>query len=174
MWQKILSAVLVIAALSLSGCNTDDSIDCCLCGSFRYHAPCLIDLETGDMIELDLYYPHETKVEELADSQPEMGTFSFVKLGEVAGTKFTDSKIVELDVPKPDKIRNVALCKECKNFPPKSYSYQYTLADLYDRENKILIPLEEGTVLRLHCYEISVSYNEETDGIYVNIQGILE
>lgn len=78
MWLKILSAVLVIViAATAILLFTKEEKECCLCSSFRYHAPCLIDLETGEMIELDLYFPHETLVAELADPQPEMGTFSF-------------------------------------------------------------------------------------------------
>ena len=80
MWQKILSGVLsiVVAAAAVLDISLAQK-ECCLCSSFRYHTPCLIDLETGKMIELDLYFPHESLVAELADPQPERGTFSFVK-----------------------------------------------------------------------------------------------
>lgn len=93
MWQKIISAVLVVVLIGAAVWYfSQEQKECCLCSSFRFHAPCLVDLETGEMIELDLYFPHETKVAELADPQPEMGTFSFVRLGDVTGTKLTDSK----------------------------------------------------------------------------------
>ena len=105
MWQKIISAVLVVVLIGAAVWYfSQEQKECCLCSSFRFHAPCLVDLETGEMIELDLYFPHETKVAELADPQPEMGTFSFVRLGDVAGTKLTDSKTIELDIP-TDSIR---------------------------------------------------------------------
>ena len=88
MWLKILSVVLivVVAASTILLLNQEEK-ECCLCSSFRYHAPCLIDLETGELIELDLYFPHPPLVAEISDFQPEQGTFSFVRLGNVSGTK---------------------------------------------------------------------------------------
>lgn len=100
MWLKIISAALVVVlVIGIFWYFSQEQKACCLCSSFRFHAPCLVDLETGEMIELDLYFPHPTKVAELADPQPEMGTFSFVGLGDVKGTKLTDSKTIELDIP---------------------------------------------------------------------------
>ena len=88
MWQKILSAAL--ALIVIAGAAIAFSFgqkECCLCSSFRYHAVCLIDLEKGEVRELDLYFPHETLVAELAAPQPERGVFSFVSIGNVSGTK---------------------------------------------------------------------------------------
>ena len=97
MWLKILSVILVIAiAATAILLFTDEEKECCLCSSFRYHAPCLIDLETGDLIELDLYFPDDKLVAELESPQPEMGAiFSFVSLGNVSGTKLTDNCIIK-------------------------------------------------------------------------------
>lgn len=173
MWQKILSVVLALCVIALVGCAAQEQKDCCLCDSFRYHAPCLIDLETGEMIELDLYFPHETKVAELADPQPEMSTFSFVRLGNVSGTKMTGNAVIEVDVPNADKTSNPALCKECKALLQKGYKGRYVLADLYDEENKTLIPICDGTEIVLRFYEITMSQNEEKDGIHVVVQGTL-
>ena len=78
MWHKILSVALaVIVIVGAAMAIIQGNKECCLCSSFRYHAPCLIDLETGKLIELDLYFPHESLVAELADPQPERGIFFF-------------------------------------------------------------------------------------------------
>ena len=54
-WQKIISAVLVVVLIGAAVWYfSQEQKDCCLCSSVRYHAPCLIDLETGKMIELDI------------------------------------------------------------------------------------------------------------------------
>lgn len=175
MWQKILSAALVISfAITAIFLLTHEEKPCCLCDSFRYHAPCLIDLETGEMIELDLYFPHETKVAELSDEQPEMSTFSFVRLGNVTGTKLTDSKVIEIEVPCSDRTRNPALCKNCRGLLQGGYSSRYVLADLYDMEDKTLIPIEDGTEMILRCYEITMTQGKEKDGIIVIVRGMLD
>ena len=174
MWQKIFSLFLAISMAALAGCTKQEQKECCLCNSFRYHAPCLIDLETGDLKELELYFPHPTLVAELADPQPEQGTFSFVSLGNVSGYTDTANRIVEIAVPSADKAANPALCQECRDQLQDGYKSRYILADLYDKEVKTLIPIKDDTELTLRCYEITMQHNEDKGGIAVTIQGVLE
>ena len=47
---------------------------CTLCNFIKSHAPCIVNMQTGEVQELDLYFPHRTLVAELADPQPEQGT----------------------------------------------------------------------------------------------------
>ena len=175
-WIIVLCAVFAVALVFISIASPNqEQKDCCLCDSFRYHAPCLIDLETGDLIELDLYFPHETKVGELAEVQEDMSsTFSFVHLGNITGTKLTGSKVIEFGVPIADKTYNPALCKDCRELLQAGYKGRYVLADLYDKDAKTLIPIKADTELTIRCYEISMQHNEDKDGIAVRIQGLLE
>ena len=172
MWQKIISAVLVVVLIGAAVWYfSQEQKDCCLCSSFRYHAPCLIDLETGKMIELDLYFPHPTKVAELADPQPKMETFSFVSLGDAKGTKLTDSKTIELDIP-TDSITNPALCKSCRKQLSGLMVGRYVLADLYSSEDKTIIPIQQDLSLDIRCYKITVQQKE--DVLKLIVQGTLE
>ena len=172
-WQKIVSAVLVVVLIGAAvRYFSQKQKDCCLCSSFRYHAPCLIDLETGEMIEMDLYFPHETKVAELADPQPETGTFSFVSLGDVKGTKLTDSKTIELDIPM-DSITNPSLCRSCRKQLGGLVVDRYVLADLYDQEEKTLIPMDSDLFMVLRCYKIT-AHEKEQGILNIVVQGILE
>ena len=135
----------------------------------------MIDLEKGDLIELDLYFPHETKVGELAEVQTDMSsTFSFVHLGNITGTKLTDSKVIEFGVPIADKTNNPALCKDCRELLQAGYNGRYVLADLYDMEIKKLIPIVANTSIDLRCYEITMVENSEKNEINVTIQGTLD
>ena len=172
-YKQILSLLLVVSMIALVGCSQQEQKECCLCSSFRYHAPCLVDLETGELTELDLYFPHPTLVAELADPQPEQGTFSFVRLGNVSGYTDTANCIVEIDVPSADKTTNPALCQECRAQLQADYTSRYVLADLYDTDVKILIPIKADTELTIRCYEISMQQNEDKDGIAVIVQGTL-
>lgn len=173
MWQKILSGVLsiVVAAAAVLGISLAQK-ECCLCSSFRYHTPCLIDLETGKMIELDLYFPHESLVAELADPQPESGTFSFKKIGNVSGTKQTAPERIDLHIP-DDSTFFPALCTDCKKQLPSGYNNRYVFADLYGMEDKILIPIEADTAFSLRCYDVTTQTDREQGGISVVIQGTL-
>ena len=173
MWQKLLSLFLAVSMAALVGCASNVQKECCLCNSFRYHAPCLIDLETGELIELDLYFPDDKLVAELEDPQPEIDTFSFVKLGNVSGTKMTGNKTIELHIPN-DTTAFPSLCKECKKQLPVGYTSRYVFADLYGTEEKFLIPIAENTTVSLRCYERSMKQDVEKGGISVVIQGTLE
>lgn len=174
MWLRIFSAVLVLTiSITAILLFKQEEKECCLCDSFRYHALCLIDLETGELIELDLYFPHPTLVAELSGFQPEQGTFSFVRLGNVSGTKLTDSKIIEIHIPN-ESTYNPALCSDCKKQLPFGYTSRYIFADLYDKEEKRIMPIKAGTAFSLRCYEITIEKNTEKGGISVAIQGTLE
>ena len=175
-WIIVLCAVFAVALVFTSIVfPNQEQKDCCLCDSFRFHAPCLIDLETGDLIELDLYFPHETKVAELAEVQEDMSsTFSFVRLGNITGTKLTGSKVIEFGVPIADKTYNPALCKDCRELLQAGYKGRYVLADLYDMEIKELIPIVANTSIDLRCYEITMVENTEKNEINVTIQGTLD
>ena len=174
-WQKALVVILIVVVASAAALLfTQEEKDCCLCDSFRFHAPCLIDLEKGDLIELDLYFPHETKVAELAEVQPDMSTFSFVHLGNITGTKLTGSKVIEFGVPIADKTYNPALCKDCRELLQAEYKGRYVLADLYDMEIKKLITIVANTSIDLRCYEITMVENREKNEINDTIQGTLD
>lgn len=172
-WKKILCAVLVAAAgLASVWYYHQTAKTCCLCDSFRCHAPCLIDLETGKLIELDLYFPHTTKVAELADPQPETNTFSFIRLGNAAGIRLTGSKTIELDISASEKTANPALCKACRKQLRGASSGRYVLADLYDKQEKTLIPIQDGLCMALRCYTITVQAQGDT--LNCIIQGTLQ
>lgn len=146
---------------------------CCLCDSFIYHAPCLIDLETGEVVELDLYFPHRTKGAELAEVQPEQYTISFVRCGNTFGLKATAAERVELDVPTTEKTGNPALCKECRKLLPTGYLGRYVLADLRDRDAQKLIPVWARTERTIRCYDITMVKNPKKKGVSVIVQGTL-
>ena len=162
----VLVVVLIIAAVF---CFRQEQKDCCLCNSFRYHAPCLIDLKTGEITELDLYFPHETKVAELADPQPEMDTVSFFRFGAVTGIKQTHCKQVELTVPTTEITTSPALCPACRTQLDGFFTCRYVLADLYSADNKKLIPLHKALSTTLRCYTISAQQQKQgTLSIIIN------
>lgn len=176
---KILGIALVAILIVVSTTTAiiianQEEQDCCLCNSFRYHAPCLIDLETGNLIELDLYCSHHTLVAELAEPQPEMNIFSFVRLGNASGIKETSQRQIRLDVPSADKTANPVLCAECRKQLQFGYWSRYVLADLYSKEEKTLIPIKDNTEFALRCYEITMKKTEDGSGIRIIIQGVLD
>ena len=170
-WQKVLSIALVVVVIVSALLVANESSHCVICESFRYHAPCLVDLEEGALIELDIYFPHELLVAELADPQPEQSTFSFVKLGDALGYRDTGSKRIEVEIPS-SKVTEVTLCRECKSHLNSLLIYdRYVLVDLYDADNKVIIPIAEGLDVDVRCYEIKVT--KEENSLKLIVQGNL-
>lgn len=177
-WKKVISAALVVTLmLSAIWLAIKDQKECCLCNSFIYHAPCLIDLETGKMIELALYDPHTTKNAELAEEQLTGDTFSFVRLGSITGIKMTGTRQIELSIPCMERVDRPTLCRKCrKQIQEGSHgSYdRYILADLYDPESKTLISIVNGAKTDLRCYSITIEKSLENNLFCVTIQGTLD
>lgn len=174
MWLKRISLILaVVMAASVALLLALENKECCLCSSFRYHAPCLIDLKTGEMIELRLYEDHPALVAELSEEQSHNGTFSFIRLNGVSGTKQTGPERVDLFVPN-ETVLFPALCNKCKQQLPSGLASRFVLADLHGMEDKYLIPIVADTALSLRCYDISMERDAEKGGIAVTILGTLD
>lgn len=172
-WLKILSIVTVVIIVGSLPLFPKEEKTCCLCDSFRYHAPCLIDLETGELLEFDLYLSHLSSVAELVEEQPEMGTLSFVQIGNVSGMKLMDSKTIKIYIPN-DRTYKPALCNNCRKLLPFGYTKRYILADLYGMEEKILMPINANKTFSLRCYDITTEKSANKGGISVTVQGTLK
>ena len=70
-------AVILILVLALAILPAPESERCAICDSIPFHAPALVNLETGEVGELEVYEPHLFKVAELNEYQ-QGGTFSFI------------------------------------------------------------------------------------------------
>lgn len=165
MRKKFVSIIVAIAVICGIGFTTvlNRELDRCpLCEFIKSHAPCIVNIETGEVEELTLYMPHHTLVGELAEIQND-STFSFVSAAGVRGTRISSPYKMELEVPiTKEPIMKTAFCKECRD-RLSGYGGAYVLADLYDRGKPMIYAIEAGTEVTIRCYDISVSYNEEED-----------
>ena len=153
-WKKLgyLAVVmLVICAVAtlLVGKRT-----CSLCNSPNYSTPCLIDLATGDILELSLVGPSTSN----STSGPTPAeTFSFIRFGNVTGTRQTPDKI-ELKIPAEEKVETPALCRMCLKLLPQGYDGRYVLADLESRD---LLPIINTARYTIYGYQIIVAQSNE-------------
>lgn len=159
MWLRILSIILILAAAG--SFLSWEQIECCLCDSFRYHAPCLIDLKTGELKELEIYYPHDTKVAELADPQPQYDFFCLILFEKVQGYIDTSSQKGELTIPINQKTIAPLLCGDCKKQLGSFYFGRYVLADLYHKEQKRIFPITDGMTIEFRCYTVTATKEDE-------------
>ena len=156
-WKKIVciaAAMLVICAaiVFLSG----NRKECCLCNSPSYLAPCLVDLETGDILELNLDGPSATYD---GNGQAGVETFSFIRFGNVTGTKQTAPNVITLKMPMEDKSRAPGLCRNWRKLLPQGYDGRYAIADVDNRE---LFPMFVEAKIIIGSYQIETTHSNES------------
>ena len=161
-WKKmvcIAAAMLVICAaiVFLSG----NRKECCLCNSPNYSVPCLVDLETGDILELNLDGPSATYD---GNGQADVETFSFIRFGNVTGTKQTAPNVITLKIPTEDKSRAPALCRNCRQLLPQTYNGRYVLADLSE---KVLFRIATGIENTICGYLVILTQEKAYVSIYI-------
>ena len=162
-WKKsicIVAAVLAIcvAAILFFWIRKE----CCLCNAPTSSVPCLIDLETGDILELSLDSPSTTPGPE---GQNDVSTFSFIRFHSVTGTKQTAPNMIELKIPTADKSQTPALCRNCRQLLPKGYEGRYVLTDL---EHRVWIPLTAKTAVTICGNKVAIE--QEGGRIFITIR----
>lgn len=174
-WQIIASVfcLLTIAIISVvNAAGPVDSQDCSICGHLKCHAPCILNLATGEIGELELYMPHDTEVGELAEEQTG-GTFGFISVAGLQGIKLTDPWYIELEVPMVGNKKRIShYCGSCrKRF--EDYQSGFALLDVYDMNNPIIYRIEDGASYEMRCYKIKISANQEDQSFLLRVDGTL-
>lgn len=149
--------------------NTED---CSICGHLKCHAPCILNLATGEIGELELYMPHDREVGEIAEEQSG-GTFGFISVAGLRGIKLTDPWYIEIDVPMVgDKIRSENFCYRCFQ-RLECYDAGFVLLDIYDISNPIIYEFEDGAIYDIRCYRIEISAKQEDEIFLLRVDGTL-
>lgn len=155
MKTRIILAVAVIAAIIaiVAGLLVFSPANSCgLCRAAFYDTPCLIDLKTGDVLELSLDGPSETGFVGNTAAQSTVETFSFIRFGGITGAKQTAPGVIDLKVPTTDEVYVPALCSKCRGMLQQGYDGRYALADM---ASKVLIPFIASTETTIEGYEIT-------------------
>ena len=173
-----MKKVIVIAAMLLllfNGCSSDipEPKECALCDAFPRHAPCLVNLNTGELRELGIYQPHHTKVAELADEQ-NGGYMSLVQFGDISGILLGADK-VELNAPvKSTGMQDGLFCNHCHKLLKENNCQGYILADLRNPSTPTLWQIKDGTSFSVRCYEIDVTASDDREKLIIVMKGTLK
>jgi len=174
-WQIIASVfcLLTIAIISVvNAAGPVDSQDCSICGHLKCHAPCILNLATGEMGELELYMPHDQQVGEIAEDQSG-GTFAFISAAGLQGIKLTDPWYIELEVPMVGNKKRIShYCDNCREHL-EDYQSGFVLLDIYDLNNPIIYRIEDGASYEMRCYKIEISANQEDQNYLLCVDGML-
>ena len=172
MKKKILGVLAVITVFLLFSCLLYTSREperCPLCNFIKSHAPCLVNVETGEIEEMTLYTPHYTLVGEIAEEQTD-STFSFVDIVGCRGTRLSSPYIMELDVPStgaPITKRN--FCRDCRSLLAGRKGY--VIADLYVPGKPGIYEIQNDMHLDIRCYTLTALLDETGKQYQLTVEG---
>ena len=173
--MKRVAAIIVMLLLLFTGCSSDipDPAECALCDAFPRHAPCVVDLNSGDLLELEIYQPHETKVAELADEQ-RGGYLSLVHFGDISGI-LLGAESVELEAPaKATGIQDSLFCQDCRKLLNDNKCEGYILADLRNPDTPVVWRIADGISFSVRCYDVEISKSDESGKLNIIMTGTLD
>ncbi len=166
----ILVIVIILSTVGYCALLIPEPERCSLCDVFPRHAPCILKLSTGELVELEIYDPHPYKVAEIAEEQPG-GYFSFVRGAGLDG-HMVAAEYLSATIPvKAERMNKEYFCSDCRELLDDYKRYGYVLADVRNPEAPVPYPIEEGTSFSLRCYKVEIGKNEDDDKYELMIQG---
>ena len=183
---KKLICILLLVTLYLNGCCVGyiyeyrhsvileklllqpEPDTCALCElAVPYHAPCLVNLSTGEVLELRVYDEGLSLTGYV--NQQESGTIDLsVKNGITLMRDTTEKTCTAYLKESKSKIDGSYFCYQCRGLPAQVSTEGYVLADVYDSAAIEIFPLEKG------CYTIrdySVEITDEEDKLKITVTG---
>lgn len=166
----ILAIVIIFSVIIYSALPVPEPERCSLCDSFPRHAPCILKLSTGELVELEIYDPHPYKVAEIAEEQPG-GYFSFVRGAGLDGHMVAAEYLTATIPVKAERMNKEYFCNDCRELLNNYKRCGYAIVDVRDPETPVLYPIEEGTYFSLRCYDVEIGKNEEDDKYELMVRG---
>lgn len=153
--------------------TTPEPQKCALCGGRRYHAPCLVNLSTGEVGELQVYTPHPYLAGEIAEEQ-RTGTFNFLYCAKIMAVCDTSNHICRTDLPfDMEPMAAEWFCRDCRALLPVICTEGYVLADLYDLDHIQVYAISDGESYTIRDYTVTMSKREKSEKLEIEVAGHL-
>lgn len=143
---------------------------CSLCADQPRHALCIINLNSGEKMELDIYEPHPFIVGEIAQKQPG-GFFCFVRGTGIEGYKIAAETIVLSVSVQKAKMNKRFFCNSCRKLLSSETYSGYVLVDLITPEMPIIYSIHDSTSFDVRCYSILVENKTDEKRSEITIIG---
>ena len=171
---RVVLCIALLIVLSAFGTNQGrEPVVCSLCDNLPCHAPCIVNLSTGEMLELSVYEPHPFTAGELAEEQ-RTGYFSFIQGTDVAGHKLGGESVTVMVPTESRGLNQQYFCSACQERLANYANQEYILADLKNPKKPIIYSLYENTSFSFRCYDISIQEHKDAEEFVVTIIGTLE
>ena len=143
---------------------------CVLCTEPHHHAPCLLNLATGEMGELTVYDTHGNLLLE----EQTTGTFSFLHCAGLTGFRDTACELCHFDIPVyADKYNPSHFCNDCRTLLASFKNHTFVLVDTFDEGSPLILPINDSVTYELRSYRISAIYNTDRSRYELSVYGTL-
>lgn len=155
---------------------------CAICSNLSgptFHAPCLLELSTGQLTELMIYEPSCRYSGELSENQSFDYSVMMIKGGSlplfIDRLKDTQQCVAYLPVEEEEPMDPAHYCQDCRAVLARASTTGYVLLDLYHLDEIAAYPIEAGVEYNMRIYSVSVTYDPENDHLIVtNVGHLLE
>lgn len=146
---------------------------CALCGGSRHHAPCLINLSTGEVGELQVYTSHPHVAGEIAEEQ-QTGTFNFLYCAGIMAARDTSNHICWANVPLDVEPMAIEwFCRDCRALLSGICTEGYVLADLYCLDHIQVYDIADGESYTIRDYTVTISKRGKSEKLKLEVAGHL-
>lgn len=121
-----------------------------ICDDLSRHGLCIINLSTGEKLELEKYEPHHFLVGEIAEEQPG-GYFRLIRGATIEGHIVCVEYSVVSDSVRAEKINQQYFCDSCRNRVASKATNGYILADLKEPGEPVVYPIDISASLSVRC-----------------------
>lgn len=174
-WQKIVCATGLIAAILILIYKIlpVPSEKCPICSGPEKHAPCLLNIRTGEIHTLDLYEYSETDWNTPAKHQ-RGGYAVLLNYGDTTGIRMTDPWYLQLRIATiPTSVPKGLYCRSCqKKLSAKECGF--AILDLGTAHSPVIYKICSGSEYSFRCYDILVEKDSLMPGLLLTINGTLD
>jgi len=167
---KYTSIIILIASLIAILSVSTQPEQCALCEQESYHAPCVLNLSTGEVLELAVYDEYQIQAGRIKEQ--EGGFFTFLRGAGLIGYRDTANWMAQVSLPERTDIKKLMLfCKDCRHQLKKYGREDFILADFYTVGAPVLFMIQDGAEYKVRCYQILVN---ETDKFTITVYGRMQ
>ena len=151
--------------------------NCALCGQdTKYHAPVILQLNTGLLVELQVYDPQTStdtgyaKVGEITEKQV-TDVLGVMHIGDLTVTRSAGAQTSHVALPADGFLTDWTLfCNRCRALIAQAGAEGYALVDLYSPKEPIVYPVTVNGRIEIRQYSVEVSANNEKS-ISIDVRG---
>lgn len=146
---------------------------CALCSNktnANIHAPCIVNLATGEVAELAIYDPHPTETYAVEKK----GYTSFFAAAGAVIQQNCDSEYCVASLPKTEEPMAPAhFCYECRRILTEPDRNGYVIADMYNPEAVEVYTVWDGAKYEIRDYLVTVN-RTDSGALEIEVHGLLD